>query len=70
MRGVLVRTTMPGTTLTAQAATSVRQPSTSTVHRRQLPDGSSSRWWQRLGIAAGDFVHGGHLPPAMLPRLR
>src|SRR4051794_19592261 len=45
-----VRTTMPSVTVVVQEATGLRCPSTSTMHCRQAPTGSSSGWSQNRGI--------------------
>ncbi len=46
-----VRTTMSAVTVVVQEATGLRWPSTSTMHCRQAPTGSSSGWSQNRGIS-------------------
>ena len=45
-----VFTTMPSVTVVVQAVSGLRWPSTSTMHWRQAPTGSSSGWSQKRGI--------------------
>ena len=45
-----VFTTMPSVTVVVQAVSGLRWPSTSTMHCRQAPTGSSSGWSQNRGI--------------------
>ena len=45
-----VFTTMPSVTVVVHDATGLRWPSTSTMHCRQAPTGSSSGWSQNRGI--------------------
>ena len=44
-----VLTTMPSVTVVVQAVSGLRWPSTSTMHCRQAPTGSSSGWSQKRG---------------------
>ena len=47
--GPLVETTIPSVTRVAQAGTGRGAPSTSTMHMRQPPYGSSLSSWQSVG---------------------
>src|SRR5674536_289183 len=46
----LVRTTMPSVQVVVQEVSGLRWPSTSTMHCRQAPTGSSNGWSQNRGI--------------------